>query len=98
MDTSSAWQTVLGELEVSLSKANFTTWFKNTKLLSANGGQVVIGVPNIFTKEWLENKYHKQIARTRSWYILFASLYSTVSNSQQWSPRGPLRILRCRAR
>jgi chromosomal replication initiator protein len=62
LDTSSAWQTVLGELEVSLSKANFTTWFKNTKLLSANGGQVVIGVPNIFTKEWLENKYHKQIA------------------------------------
>lgn len=62
MDTSSAWQTVLGELEVSLSKANFTTWFKNTKLLSVNGGDVVIGVPNIFTKEWLENKYHKQIA------------------------------------
>jgi chromosomal replication initiator protein len=62
MDTSSAWQTVLGELEVSLSKANFTTWFKNTKLLSIKGGDVIIGVPNIFTKEWLENKYHKQIA------------------------------------
>ncbi|MDD3480910.1 MAG: chromosomal replication initiator protein DnaA [Patescibacteria group bacterium] len=62
MDTSSAWQTVLGELEVSLSKANFTTWFKNTKLLSVRDGKVVIGVPNIFTKEWLENKYHKQIA------------------------------------
>ncbi|MFA5193657.1 MAG: chromosomal replication initiator protein DnaA [Verrucomicrobiia bacterium] len=62
MDTSSAWQTVLGELEVSLSKANFTTWFKNTKLISVNGGHVVIGVPNIFTKEWLENKYNKQIA------------------------------------
>lgn len=62
MDTSSAWQTVLGELEVSLSKANFTTWFKNTKLLSIKGGDVTIGVPNIFTKEWLENKYHKQIS------------------------------------
>jgi len=62
MDTSSAWQTVLGELEVSLSKANFTTWFKNTKLISSREGHIVIGVPNIFTKEWLENKYHKQIA------------------------------------
>lgn len=62
MDTSSAWQTVLGELEVSLSKANFTTWFKNTKLLSIKNGDVVIGVPNIFTKEWLENKYNKQIS------------------------------------
>jgi chromosomal replication initiator protein len=53
---------VLGELEVSLSKANFTTWFKNTKLLAVNGGDVIIGVPNIFTKEWLENKYNKQIS------------------------------------
>lgn len=62
MDTSSAWQTVLGELEVGLSKANFTTWFKNTKLLGITDGDIVIGVPNIFTKEWLENKYHKQIS------------------------------------
>lgn len=62
MDTSSAWQTVLGELEVSLSRANFTTWFKNTRLLSIKNGDVTIGVPNIFTKEWLENKYNKIIS------------------------------------
>jgi chromosomal replication initiator protein len=62
LDASSAWQTVLGELEVGLSKANFTTWFKNTKLLSISEDGVVIGVPNIFTKEWLENKYNKQIS------------------------------------
>jgi chromosomal replication initiator protein len=61
MDTSSAWQAVLGELEVGLSRANFTTWFKNTSLVSIDGGDVVISVPNIFTKEWLENKYHRQI-------------------------------------
>lgn len=62
MDLSSAWQAVLGELEVSLSRANFTTWFRNTSLVNAQGGEVVISVPNIFTKEWLENKYHKQIS------------------------------------
>lgn len=62
VDKSSAWQAVLGELEVSLSKANFTTWFKNTRLLSIDKGDVVISVPNIFTKEWLENKYNKQIS------------------------------------
>lgn len=61
MDTSSIWQAVLGELEVGLSRANFTTWFKNTSLLSVDGGEVIISVPNIFTKEWLENKYHKPI-------------------------------------
>jgi chromosomal replication initiator protein len=62
VDTSSLWQAALGELEVGLSRANFTTWFKNTSLVSVDDGEAVISVPNIFTKEWLENKYHKQIA------------------------------------
>ncbi len=62
VDKSSAWQAVLGELEVGLSRANFTTWFKNTSLSDYQDGIVIVSVPNIFTKEWLENKYHKQIA------------------------------------
>lgn len=61
-DKSSAWQAVLGELEVGLSRANFTTWFKNTHLSEVDGESVTISVPNIFTKEWLENKYHKPIS------------------------------------
>lgn len=63
MDNNQIWQGVLGELELSLSKANFTTWFKETNILLAQNGQFVIGVPNGFTKEWLQNKYHKDIAK-----------------------------------
>ena len=55
------WQAALGQLELSLSKANFTTWFKNTSIIQNKDGEVTIGVPNAFTKEWLENKYHKYI-------------------------------------
>ena len=55
------WQATLGELELALSKANFTTWFKNTFILSNEEGLVIIAVPNTFTKAWLENKYHKDI-------------------------------------
>lgn len=62
VDSSGAWQAVLGELEVGLSRANFTTWFKNTCIIDVENGNVIVGVPNIFTKEWLENKYHKQIS------------------------------------
>lgn len=61
MDNKSLWQAVLGELEVTLSRANFTTWFKNTCILSKESGDIVIGVPNVFTKEWLENKYNAQV-------------------------------------
>lgn len=63
MDNQQLWQAVLGELELSLSKANFTTWFKDTFISSYENKRVTIGVPNSFTKTWLENKYHKEILK-----------------------------------
>lgn len=58
------WQAVLGDLEVSLSKANFTTWFKDTKLVSVENNIAILAVPNTFTKEWLQKKYQEQILKT----------------------------------
>ena len=62
MNNEQLWQAVLGEIELSLSKANFTTWFKNTFISSFEEGRAIVCVPNTFTKAWLEKKYHKQIA------------------------------------
>jgi len=64
MNTHELWQAVLGELELALSKANFTTWFKNTFISSYEGESVVISVPNTFTKAWLEKKYHDAILKS----------------------------------
>ena len=55
------WKGVLGEMEMSLSKASFVTWFKDTKIISKENGQVVISVPNGFVKEWIQNKFNKVI-------------------------------------
>ncbi len=63
MDLEKIWQGALAELELSVSKANFTTWLKKATLNSFEEKEVVIGVPNAFTKEWLQNKYHKQIVQ-----------------------------------
>jgi chromosomal replication initiator protein len=63
MNNAELWQAVLGEIELSISKANFSTWFKNTSILSNENGKIVIGVPNGFAKEWLENKYNTYIFR-----------------------------------
>lgn len=63
MTNNELWQTALGEIELSISKANFVTWFKNTIILSKEDGRVVIGVPNGFAKEWLENKYNIYIIK-----------------------------------
>jgi len=61
MTNEQLWQAVLGEVELSVSKAGFTTWFKNTFVISKDKGNVFIAVPNGFAKEWLEKKYHKYI-------------------------------------
>lgn len=58
------WQTCLREIESQVTRANFSTWFKNTAILREEEGVLVIGVPNEFVKEWLFNKYHKLILKT----------------------------------
>lgn len=63
MDKKEIWQTVLGELEVTLSKANFTTWFKDTFILEINNSEVIVAVPNGFAKMWLENKFNPEILK-----------------------------------
>jgi len=74
MSNQEIWQIALGEIELSISKANFITWFKNTTILSIKDGKIVIGVPNGFTKEWLENKYNK---------IIFKALRNVVDTVKE---------------
>ncbi len=61
MTNEQIWQAVLGEIEISLSRANFVTWFKDTFISSLENEKVIICVPNAFVKKWLEEKYHKNI-------------------------------------
>lgn len=63
MTNQQLWQAILGNLELTLSKANFTTWFKNTSIIEKSDTSIVVGVPNAFTKEWLQNKYHQEILK-----------------------------------
>lgn len=64
MTPSELWNAALGELELQISKVNFTTWFDGTFIYEVADGDVTIGVPNNFTKSWLESKYHEQIVKS----------------------------------
>ena len=64
MNTKQLWQNCLTEIETGVSKANFSTWFKNTSIVREDTGIVYIGVPNEFVRDWLMNKYHKLITKT----------------------------------
>ncbi|MDP2812422.1 MAG: chromosomal replication initiator protein DnaA [bacterium] len=60
-DQEKLWQNVLGELEIIITKASFTTWFKNTFILEISNDQIIIGVPSAFVKTWLEKKHNDSI-------------------------------------
>jgi chromosomal replication initiator protein len=64
MDTKQLWKNCLLEIEGSVSKANFSTWFKNTCILKEESGIIYVGVPNEFVRDWIKNKYHKLITKT----------------------------------
>jgi chromosomal replication initiator protein len=55
------WQAVLGEIELTVSRGSFVTWFKSTQLIRHKDNILVIGVNNVFIKQQLERKYNQLI-------------------------------------
>lgn len=64
MSNHEIWQAVLAELELSISKPNFVTWFRNTDILSYQDNCVVLCVPNDFYRAWLEKNYNQMIVKS----------------------------------
>lgn len=55
MDLVEIWRNVLGEMQVSVTRANFVTWFKNTFIYDYKKGIYTIGVPSFFYEDRLKN-------------------------------------------
>lgn len=64
MQRDSLWQAVLGEIELTVSRGNYVTWFKPCQLLDYSDGTVTIGVPNVFVRQALERKYAALLTET----------------------------------
>ncbi len=62
-DAKKLWDSILTDIELLVTKATFTTWFKGTYILKITDGTVYLGVSSNFVKDWLSNKYHKNILR-----------------------------------
>ncbi|MDB5183730.1 MAG: chromosomal replication initiator protein DnaA [Candidatus Saccharibacteria bacterium] len=57
----SLWQSVLGEIELTIPHSTFITWFKNTELVESTDELVTIAVPNIFAVRQFQVKFTEQI-------------------------------------
>ena len=66
MNKKDLWQAVLAELQLTLSRANFSAWFKNTKIIkiknvSKKRQLIEIAVSNPYIKNTIESRYQGQI-------------------------------------
>lgn len=59
----SIWHDVLIELGHHVPAVEFRTWFKQIKPLGLEDGNLLLGVPHSFAKDWLKNHYSGVIER-----------------------------------
>ncbi len=52
------WEYMLTQIELSVSSANFNTWFRNSFIVKIEDGVLFIGVPSQFFKDWYLKKFH----------------------------------------
>lgn len=52
------WEYVLTQVELSVSQANFNTWFRDSSIARVEDGIVYVGVPSQFFKDWYLKKFH----------------------------------------
>lgn len=64
VDVKQLWNDALVKIELSITTANFKTWFRETHIVSLEDGTALVGVPNIFVKDWMQDKFQTMILKT----------------------------------
>ena len=57
------WDAALGQLQLRVTRPNFETWLKNTVGVAYRDGEFVVGAPNAFVAEMLEQRMYSLISR-----------------------------------
>jgi chromosomal replication initiator protein len=98
MDAKQVWRAALGELQVSLSPANFETWLRDTQLVDVDEQRFRIAVPNGFAKDWLETRYRSLISQTLARivgysvqveFVIVAATAGSDASDQPDAPESP---------
>lgn len=96
LDPVSLWDSVLTELQLVLSGANYQTWFKGkTLVLSVKEGVVEIGCSSPYNKTWIEERYLGQLKDIidRVTDRKNALIFSVTSEISQKTPVKTKRVL-----
>jgi len=60
------WETAYGQLQLQMPRETFDTWLRSARLIAHEDGTYILGVANIYAREWLEHRLKKVITRTLS--------------------------------
>lgn len=64
IDVKKLWDDALVNIELSITAANFKTWFRDTHIVSLEDGTVTLGVPSVFVRDWLQDKFQSLVLKT----------------------------------
>src|SRR6056297_3592335 len=53
------WEDVLKTIQENLSPQIFNTWFSGVKYIDFKNNELILAVPNLFCKNWLEKNYYQ---------------------------------------
>jgi chromosomal replication initiator protein len=65
-DPHTVWQTLLGELALQMPSATYNTWVRDTWVIAYEDGEFIIGLPNAYARDWLENRLRFKMKRALS--------------------------------
>lgn len=65
-DPHAVWQILLSELALQMPSATYDTWVRDTVVMGYEDGEFIIGMPNAYARDWLENRLRPTIKRTLS--------------------------------
>ena len=86
MDPRDAWQMVLGQLRVELSRALYETWVEPLRPLSYQDKVFTLGVANPYHREWIEARLKNNIARKLEGLYGEALTVAVVVNNSFYTP------------
>ena len=84
------WNAIAGRLRDTLTETTFDTWFGQAHPRSYNGEQLVVEVPNDFTRDWIEGHFLDLVTRAARETALTAVVVSfTLGERVQSRPQAP---------
>jgi chromosomal replication initiator protein len=90
-NTRELWEHILTQVELSVSPANFNTWFRDGHIVKIEDGIVYVGVPSQFFRDMYIKKFHLLILRIlRSVSYEFRNVeYQIVKDERRKAAREP---------